>query len=150
MSEQPTPQDSQATTAPAPEEKHRIKAFEIILFLILGVVPISLLYAFATQGVQDEAGQRFELERRQLMASCMDQLDDRKECREQVDGQVMTCYEQLNLPDKAKSPIDRPALARCVSRQDDGAFKVRSKAQQEADAQAKEDAKKTPKRAPKR
>ena len=61
----------------------------------------------------------------------------------------MTCYEQLNLPDKAKSAIDRPTLARCVSRQEDGTFKVRSKAQQEADAQAKEDAKKKPKRAPK-
>lgn len=146
MSEQSLAQDSPSST-PEPEEKPRIKAFEVVLFIILGVVPISLLYAFASQGVQDEAGQRFELERRQLMASCMDQLDDRKECREQVDGQVMACYEQLALPDKAKSPIDRLALARCVSRQEDGLFKVRSKAQQEADAKAKEAAKKKPKRA---
>lgn len=143
MSEQPLAQAPPSPT-PDPEEKPRVKAFEIVLFIILGVVPISLLYAFASQGVQDEAGQRFELERRQLMASCMEQLDDRKECREQVDGQVMACYEQLAMPDKAKSPIDRPALARCVSRQDDGVFKVRSKAQQEADAKAKEDAKKRP------
>lgn len=146
MSEQPSAQDA-PSSPPELEEKPRVKAFEIVLFLVLGVIPISLLYAFASQGVQDEAGQRFELERRQLMASCMDQLDDRKECREQVDGQVMACYEQLVPLEQAKPALDPAALMRCVSRQEDGVFKVRSKALQEADAKAKEDAKKKPKRA---
>lgn len=130
-------QSSQAAPqgASPEQETHKIKAGEVFLFVLLGVVPIVLLYIFASQGIHDSEGQQFEQERRMALAACMDALDDREECKGQVDSQIMSCYAKAK-PAQSAAPADRAALIKCVSRQPDSVFKERTEEQKLKDAES--------------
>ena len=125
-----------------PEEETRgIRPVEIGLFLVFGFVPIGLLYFFASQGMADTKGQQFEHERRVVMAACMKDLDDREECRGQVDRMVLECYDKHVLK-KTGAVKDRTVFKLCISRTKDGSFKVRTKAEKKADEQVMKDRRK--------
>lgn len=107
---------------PEEDEHHGIRPREIFLFLLFGLIPIGLLYAFASQGVQDTRGQQFEQERRLLIDGCMKQLDDRADCRAIIDEPLMDCYKKF--ADKEGNVAERNKLQRCVTKRDDDKFRL--------------------------
>ncbi len=72
----------------------RIKPREIAYFLGFGLIPIVALYVFASQGFQDVRGASFEDARRAVMAACMKDITDRKDCRLLVDDRMVECFEK--------------------------------------------------------
>ena len=123
------------TASPPTDAPPRVRAHEVLIFIVLGLVPITLIYTLAARGIDDLGGQRFELERQHLLAACMDALDDRAECRDQVDDQLQECYARH--ADDQGQVSDREALRRCVSRRPDATFSERDEATREADAKAR-------------
>lgn len=112
------------TPDPAPEEEEEdlsIRPREIILFSIFGLVPIVILYVFASQATGDARGEAFEQERRLLIAACMEQLDDREQCRLIIDEPIVECYRARAAEDGTVA--DRQGLRRCVTGRDDDKFR---------------------------
>ena len=128
--------------SPPPQEEPRgVRAVEVALFLIFGLIPIGVLYWFASQGMNDTQGRQFEHERRLVMVSCMKALDDREECRGQVDRMVMECYAQHKVKETG-AVRDREVFKACISRSKDGVFRVRTEAEKKADAKTMKDRRK--------
>lgn len=128
-------------SSPPQEEPRGVRPVEVALFLIFGLVPIGLLYWFASQGMNDTQGRQFEQERRLVMVSCMKALDDREECRGQVDRMVMECYDQHRIKETG-GVRDRKVFKTCISRSKDGVFRVRTEAEKKADAKTMKDRRK--------
>lgn len=119
-------------TTPKTKEKHRIRPVEVLLFMVLGLVPIGLLYFFATRGIQDDAGRLFEIQRRAMISACMNTLEDRDECRGQVDVVIIQCYDEHK--PKEGAAINLPAFRACSSRNPTGEFRARTDQEKDADA----------------
>lgn len=115
---QTPPSDAEAHDA---DESYPIRFKEIALFLVFGIIPISVLYGFATQGIEDERGESFEQERRVMMAECLEQLDDREMCHEIVDEPLIDCYKRFAGADGAVA--DRDGLRDCVTGRTDGKYR---------------------------
>lgn len=73
------------------EESTAVTRREIGLFALFGLVPLGILYMFASQGVKDTAGAAFEQDRRALLSDCRDALRDLNACRERVDAHIQRC-----------------------------------------------------------
>ena len=115
------------------KEKHRIRLVEVVMFIVLGIVPISLLYVFASRGIEDEAGRLFEVQRRAMISACMNALEDRDECRGQVDVVIVQCYEQHK--NEAGLVPDTQAFRACSARNPKGEFQARTDEEKAADAE---------------
>lgn len=114
---------SQATPERLEEdESYLIRPREIFLFLLFGLIPIGILYMFASQGVEDTRGQQFEQERRLLIDGCMKQLDDREDCRAIIDEPLMDCYKKF--ADAQGAVAERDKLRRCVTGREDDKFRL--------------------------
>tara|TARA_B100000686_G_C16323468_1_gene729434 strand:+ start:38 stop:463 length:426 start_codon:yes stop_codon:yes gene_type:complete len=105
---------------------------ELLLFGIFGLVPIVVLYLFASQAFDDPKGRAFEQERRLLMTSCMEQFGtadqkNRERCREIIDEPLLTCYEGLANPTDG-TVADRLALRQCITGREDDLFRLREDA----------------------
>ena len=99
----------------------RIKPREIAYFALFGLIPITALYFFASAGLQDARGAAFEDARRVVMASCMKDITDRKDCRLLVDDRMVTCFEKH--ADAASGAVADPkALTACVADDPKGVF----------------------------
>lgn len=127
--------DSTSET-PEEDEHYPIRPREIFLFLLFGLIPIGILYTFASQGVEDTRGQQFEHERRLLIDGCMKQLDDREDCRAIIDEPLMECYKKFAGAEGAVE--ERMKLQRCVTGREDDKFRlpdpVKKKAQAGSDS----------------
>lgn len=106
---------------PAPEERPKITRKEILLFCIFGMIPILLIYAFASVARDDARGEAFEQERRLLIDACMQQLDDREQCRTLIDEPLIACYQERARDDGTVE--DRLGLRRCITQRDDDKFR---------------------------
>ena len=115
------------------KETHRIRPIEVLMFILLGLVPIGALYFFATQGIQDEAGRLFEVHRRAMISACMNTLEDRDECRTQVDVVIIECYADHKT--QAGEIKDDAAFRACASRNPTGEFRARTEKEKAADAE---------------
>jgi hypothetical protein len=73
------------------EESTAITGKEIGLFFLFGVLPLAVLYVFASQGMKDSAGAAFEEDRRVLLSDCRDKLRNLDACRARVDAHVQRC-----------------------------------------------------------
>ncbi len=97
---------------------------ELILFACFGLIPIVVIYLFASQAIDDKKGAAFEQERRLLIAECMKQLDDREACRTLIDEPLIECYKARAKPDGTIE--DRLDLQQCITKRDDDKFRVES------------------------
>lgn len=102
---------------------------ELLLFGIFGLVPIVVLYIFASQAIDDPRGRAFEQERRLLMTACMEQFGtsdqkNRERCREIIDEPLLTCYEGVAHPEEG-TVADRLALRQCITGREDDLFRLR-------------------------
>ena len=98
-----------------------IKPLEIGLFLVLGLLPLLLIYAFASHGMQDTQGAKAEAWRRAFMDECLGQLEDRKACRAIVDERYQACFKTL--ADSQGHFPDRAAATACISGRTDGKYR---------------------------
>lgn len=116
---------SDATTPPvdadADEESYPIRPREVALFALFGLVPVVVLYLFASGSADDPRGRAFEQERRLLIEACMDQLDDRERCLRLIDERLLECYEPR--ADDEGVVADRRGLRRCITGRDDDKFR---------------------------
>lgn len=120
-------------TIPEIKETNRIRPLEVLMFVVLGLVPIVLLYVFATQGIKDDAGRLFEEQRRVMISACMNTLEDREECRGQVDVVIVQCYAKHK--SETGTVPDPPAFRACSARNPTGEFRARTDEEKVADAE---------------
>jgi hypothetical protein len=73
------------------EESTAVTRREIGLFALFGLIPLGILYVFASQGMKDTEGAAFEQDRRALLSDCRDALRDLNACRERVDAHIQRC-----------------------------------------------------------
>ncbi len=100
---------------------------ELTLFAVFGIIPIVLIYIFASQAIDDPVGQAFEQERRLLLAACMEQfsMDEqktRRHCRDIIDEPLVECYESLAREDGTVE--DRLKLRQCITQREDDKFRL--------------------------
>jgi hypothetical protein len=79
------------TTQDPHEESARVTGKEIALFSLFGLIPLIILYIFASQGAQDAEGAAFEQDRRVLLDDCRHALRDLDACRDRVDTHIIAC-----------------------------------------------------------
>ncbi|MEM1348482.1 MAG: hypothetical protein AAGI01_08010 [Myxococcota bacterium] len=114
---------SDPTRPPAPgssDEDLRIRPTEVVLFLVFGLIPITLIYVFATSGLEDTAGKHFQEARRVMLTECMDDIAAREGCREIVDARYPVCHAEL-ADDDGTIP-DMSALRACIKEDTGGVF----------------------------
>lgn len=99
----------------------KIKPREIAYFALFGLIPITALYLFASTGLHDARGAAFEDARRVVMAACMSDITDRKDCRLLVDDRMVACFDKH--ADKASGVVADPdGLKTCVADTPEGTF----------------------------
>jgi len=104
------------------DEDLSIKPKEIILFAAFGIIPILILYTFASGGLNDPKSEAFEYERKLLIAECLEQLDDRQDCRQIIDERYLECYDKFAIEDG--SVTKRDELQRCVTQREDDKYRL--------------------------
>ena len=101
-------------TAKTPEEDEDIpiRAREVVLMVVFGIIPITAIYVVAAMGMGDEAGRQFEMDRTAVMQQCIDANLERMDCRQVVDARIVECAEgRVGDPD---------AQAKCVIGEHEG------------------------------
>ncbi len=84
---------SERGQTPEEDEDIPIRMREVVLMVIFGIIPITVIYVVAAMGMQDEEGRRFEADRSAVMQSCIDANLERMDCRQVVDAKIVECSE---------------------------------------------------------
>jgi hypothetical protein len=84
---------SERGQTPEEDEDIPIRAREVVLMVVFGIIPITAIYVVAAMGMQDEGGRQFEADRTAVMQQCIDANLERMDCRQVVDAKIVECAE---------------------------------------------------------